>query len=93
MSFTVAFAGGALAILSPCSALLLPSFFATAFASRTRLLLQAPLFFAGIATVVVPLGLGIGAVSELVLGQRDLVVAIAGAVLVGFGLYTLAGGG
>ncbi len=93
LSLAVAFAGGALAILSPCSAMLLPAFFATAFASRTRLLLQAPVFFAGIATVVLPLGLGVGAVSEIVLGQRDLVIAIAGAILVGFGIYTLAGGG
>src|SRR5581483_11830292 len=67
--------------------------FAAAFSSRTRLLLQAPLFFAGIATIVMPLGLGVGAMSELVLGERDLVIAIAGAVLVGFGLYTFAGGG
>lgn len=93
VSFVVAFAGGALAILSPCSAMLLPAFFATAFSSPRRLLLTAPIFFAGIATIVVPLGLGVGAVSELVLGERDLVVAIAGAALVGFGLYTLAGGG
>ncbi len=93
VSLAVAFAGGALTILSPCSALLLPAFFATAFTSRTRLLLQAPIFFAGIATIVVPLGLGVGALSALVLGERDLVVAIAGAVLVAFGLYTLAGGG
>ena len=93
ISFIVAFAGGALAILSPCSAMLLPAFFATAFSSPRRLLLMAPIFFVGIATIVVPLGLGVGAVSELVLGERDLVVAIAGAALVGFGLYTLAGGG
>jgi len=93
VSVAVAFAGGALAILSPCSALLLPAFFAAAFASRTRLLLQAPIFFAGIATIVVPLGVGVGAVSALVLGERDLVVAVAGTVLVAFGLYTLAGGG
>src|SRR5581483_8988584 len=93
VSLVVAFAGGTLAILSPCGAMLLPAFFATAFSSRTRLLLQAPLFFAGIATIVMPLGLGVGAMSELVLGERDLVIAIAGAVLVGFGLYTFAGGG
>lgn len=92
-SLAIAFAGGALAILSPCSALLLPAFFATAFASRGRLLLQAPIFFAGVATVVVPLGLGVGFVSELVLGERDLVAAVAGAALLGFGLFILAGRG
>ena len=35
-----AFVAGVLALLSPCSALLVPSFFAYAFASRTAQLLR-----------------------------------------------------
>ena len=35
----VAFAGGVLSLLSPCSALLLPAFFAYAFPSRGQLVL------------------------------------------------------
>jgi len=89
----VAFAGGALAILSPCSALLLPSFFALAFASPRKILAQALLFYAGVAAVVVPLGLGAGAASALLVDHRDLTIVFAGTLLVGFGLYELAGGG
>ncbi len=92
-SFAVAFAGGVLSILSPCSAFLLPAFFALAFASPARLLGQAALFFLGLATIFVPLGLGVSAVAALFIGQRDLVIVAAGALLVGLGIYVLAGGG
>ncbi len=93
VSFAIAFAGGVLAILSPCSALLLPAFFAVAFSSRTRLVSQAVLFYLGLATIFVPLGLGVSAAAALFAEQRDLVILAAGALLVGIGLYTLAGGG
>jgi cytochrome c biogenesis protein CcdA len=89
----IAFAGGVLSILSPCSAFLLPAFFALAFTSRVRLLGQAALFFLGLATIFVPLGLGVSAVAALFIGQRDLVIVAAGALLVGLGIYVLAGGG
>ena len=57
-SFAAAFVGGALALLAPCSALLLPAFFAYAFSSRTQLFGRTVLFLAGLCTVFVPLGLG-----------------------------------
>lgn len=93
VSLAVAFAGGVLSVLSPCSAFLLPAFFALAFASPARLLGQAVLFFLGLATIFVPLGLGVSAVAALFIGQRDLVIVAAGALLVGLGIYVLAGGG
>lgn len=93
ISFAVAFAGGVLSILSPCSAFLLPAFLALAFASPARLVGQAALFFLGLATIFVPLGLGVTAVAALFVGQRDLVVVAAGALLVGLGIHVLAGGG
>ncbi len=93
VSFAVAFAGGVLSILSPCSALLLPAFFAVAFTSRARLVGQAVLFYVGLATIFVPLGLSISAIAALFTEQRDLVILAGGALLVGLGLYTLAGGG
>ncbi len=93
VSYLAAFLGGVLAILSPCSALLLPAFFAMAFTSKTRLILQAVLFYIGLAAIFVPLGLGVSAIASLFTEQRDLVILVAGTLLVGFGIYTLAGGG
>ena len=93
LSLGVAFAGGVLSILSPCSALLLPACFAVAFTSRTRLLVSAVLFYIGLATIFVPLGLGVGAVASLFTEQRDVVILVGGTLLVAIGLYVLAGGG
>ena len=65
-----AFAAGVLALLSPCSALLLPSFFAYAFAGRSALLLRTAAFYAGLLLTLVPLGTGAGAASSLFYGHR-----------------------
>ncbi len=83
LSYAAVFLGGVLAILSPCSALLLPAFFAVAFTSRVQLARAALLFYAGLATIFVPLGLGISFVASLFFEQRPLIILLAGALLVG----------
>lgn len=82
-----AFAGGVLSLLAPCSALLLPAFFATAFTS------SAALFFSGLSTVFVPLGLGAPLVSALLIDHRETTILAAVVLLIGFGLLELVGGG
>jgi cytochrome c biogenesis protein CcdA len=93
ISFLAAFLGGVLSLLSPCSALLLPAFFAYAFASRTQLLGRTVLFLAGLITVFVPLGMGASLVAALLLDYRDTTILVAGLLLIGFGLLELTGGG
>lgn len=89
----IAFAGGALTLVSPCSALLLPAFFAYAFASPGRLVARTGIFLAGLLTILVPLGLGVGALGSLVLTRRAELSAVAGLLLVTIGLYQLVVGG
>jgi cytochrome c biogenesis protein CcdA len=89
----VAFLGGLLSLLSPCSALLLPAFFAYAFGSPGRLVARTGIFYAGLLTLFVPLGLGLGAISALVLVYRPELTLVAGLLLIGIGLYQLAVGG
>ena len=89
----IAFFGGILALLSPCSALLIPAFFAYAFPSRGQLMLRTGIFFAGLVTVLIPVGLGVGALGSIILERRAEVTLIAGLLLVGIGLYQLAIGG
>lgn len=89
----VAFAGGLLALLSPCSALLLPAFFAYAYPSRGQLLLRTFVFYLGLVTLFVPLGLGVGALGGVLLEHRSEVTLVAGLVLVAIGAYQLAVGG
>ena len=54
VGYLAAFLGGLLALLSPCSALLLPSFFAYAFTGRGRLLAHTGVFYLGLAATLVP---------------------------------------
>lgn len=88
-----AFAAGVLALLSPCSALLLPSFFAYAFASRRALLARTFVFYLGLLITLVPLGTGASAASSLFYGHRPLLVTIAGWSIIGLGVLQLAGRG
>ena len=89
----VAFAGGLLALLSPCSALLLPSFFAYAFPSRLTLVGRTLLFYAGLVTVLIPVGLGVGALGSLVLERRAELSLVTGLLLITIGSYQFAAGG
>lgn len=91
ISFAAAFIGGVLSLLSPCSALLLPAFFAYAFQSRSQLTARTILFYLGLATIFVPLGMGASLASALFVDHRDTMIIVAGALLVGFGMLELAG--
>ncbi len=88
-----AFLGGVLAILSPCSALLLPSFFAYAFDGIGTLLARTAVFFVGLATVLVPLGAGVGAVGSAITTYRTQTTTISALVIIGFGVMILSGKG
>ncbi|MGV9798930.1 cytochrome c biogenesis CcdA family protein [Mycobacterium sp. NPDC003449] len=88
-----AFLGGLASLLSPCSALLLPSFFAYAF-DRVQLLVRRTVaFWLGLCIVLVPLGAGVGALGSVITRYRGEVTVIGGLILIGFGLMTLLGKG
>ncbi|MES9602384.1 MULTISPECIES: cytochrome c biogenesis CcdA family protein [Actinomadura] len=93
IGYAGAFLGGLFALISPCSALLLPAFFAYAFPSRTALIGRTLVFYAGLAAVLVPLGLGTGWTSRLVYGHQMALTTIAGALLIGLGAVQILGGG
>src|ERR671932_466263 len=92
-SYLAAFLGGILSFLSPFSALLLPAFFAYAFQSRRRLLAKTVVFYVRLATTLVPLGMGISAVSRLFYGQRSTLIFVSGIVIILLGLLQLLGRG
>lgn len=93
IGYLAALLGGVLALLSPCSALLLPSFFAYAFTSRSELLGRTVVFYLGLATMLAPLGVGSTAVSSVFNGHRELLIRIAGWVIIAFGVATILGRG
>src|ERR687894_389148 len=93
VSYLASFVGGLLSLLSPCSALLLPAFFAYAFQSRRELAGRTAVFYLGLAATLVPLGMGISAVSTLVYGHRSALITVSGTVIIVFGFLQLLGRG
>lgn len=93
IGFITAFIGGVLALLSPCSALLLPAFFASTVGARLRLLVHGSVFYLGLIVTLVPFGLGLGAFGSLFMEQRGLVIAVTSVILVLLGIMQALGFG
>ena len=93
VGFVAAFVGGLLALLSPCGALLLPSFFAYAFDDPGRLLARTGVFYLGLVSTLVPLGVTASAATQFVRSNQDTVVLVAGVVVILLGLATALGRG
>lgn len=91
LGFVSAFVGGALALLSPCAALLLPAFFASTVGAGPRLLLHGLVFYTGMLVVLVPLGLGAGALGSLFTEHREWIVVGASALLIVLGVLQFLG--
>ena len=93
ISYLAALFGGTLSLLSPCSALLLPAFFAYAFQSRKALLAKTTVFYLGLVATLVPLGMGVSAVSRLVYGERSTLITVSGLVIISLGVLQILGRG
>lgn len=91
IGYTGAFFGGILTLLSPCSVMLLPAFFAYAFTSPSALIGRTLVFYAGLSATLVPLGVFSGSLGSLVTTQRSTLVTVAAAVVIVLGLWQLSG--
>ena len=91
IGYAGAFFGGILTLLSPCSVMLLPAFFAYAFSSPTRLFARTGVFYLGLITTLVPIGALAGSFGALFTQDRDVFVAIASVVIIALGLVQLSG--
>lgn len=86
-----AFLGGVLTLLSPCSVMLLPAFFSYAFSSPTALVARTGVFYLGLITTLVPLGILAGTLGAFVNQHRSIFVAVAAWVVIALGALMLAG--
>lgn len=93
VGLVAAFFAGILTLISPCSALLLPSFFAYAFGSRRALVARTLVFYLGLLMTLVPLGAGASFASTLFYGHRTALIAVAGWLIIAMGVLQLLGGG
>ncbi|MFF3395615.1 cytochrome c biogenesis CcdA family protein [Streptomyces sp. NPDC002669] len=91
IGYFAAFLGGLLALVSPCSALLLPAFFAYSVDSASRLLARTGIFYAGLATTLVPLGAAGSYAGRLFYGHRDALVLGAGWLIIALGVAQIVG--
>ncbi|GAA2358099.1 cytochrome c biogenesis CcdA family protein [Dactylosporangium salmoneum] len=82
--------GGVLTLLSPCSAMLLPAFFSYAFTGPGLLISRTALFYLGLITTLVPLGVLAGTVGSFVSQHRYAFVTVAAVVVILLGLVMLA---
>lgn len=92
-SLTAAFLGGILALLAPCCVVsVLPNFVAAALPQRgLRLAAVAGMFALGVATVLLPIVLGVGALSTFLSTYHREVFGLVGAILLALALYILSG--
>lgn len=82
---------GVLTLLSPCSVMLLPAFFAYAFASPREIVARTGVFFAGLLVTLVPLGLLAGSVGLLIQQHRETIVLISAVIVIILGAVMLFG--
>jgi cytochrome c-type biogenesis protein len=87
-----AFLGGLVALLAPCCiSVMLPAYLATGFRRRAGILAATLIFALGVATIIVPIGLGAAALISLVSGQHTLVFSIAATAMLAGGVAMLLG--
>ncbi|MGW9447667.1 cytochrome c biogenesis CcdA family protein [Streptomyces sp. NPDC055632] len=91
IGYFAAFLGGLLALLSPCSALLLPAFFAYSIDTRAKLVARTGILYAGLATTLVPLGAAGSFAGRFFYDHRDLLVTVGGWLIIGLGVLQILG--
>ena len=91
IGYAGAFIGGILTLLSPCSVMLLPAFFAYAFGSPTRLFARTGIFYVGLVSTLIPIGVLAGSVGALFAQNRTGFVVVAALVIVLLGAIQLSG--
>lgn len=86
------FLGGVVALLAPCCvSVMLPAYFASSFRSRTHIVAMTLVFATGVATIILPIGLGATVLGRLVREEHLLVFSLGGAAMTLGGLAMLAG--
>jgi hypothetical protein len=86
------FLGGVVALLAPCCvSVMLPAYLATGFRHRGGVVPATLVFGAGVATLILPIGLGATALSRLLFGGHLWVFSIGGVLMIAAGVAVLAG--
>lgn len=91
-SIIAAFIAGVAALFAPCCiTVLLPAYFASIFRERYKVFLMTFIFFLGILTVFLPIGLGAAALGRVFSQYHNAIFGIGGAFLILLGFILLTG--
>lgn len=91
-SIVASFLGGMLAFLAPCCvSFLFPAYFATAFREKSKIFQMTFIYFLGLALVLVPIGLGVTALSLTISRYHNEVFIIGGVFLIILAIMTIFG--
>lgn len=92
VSIVAAFIAGVAALFAPCCiTVLFPSYFASVFKEKYKVFLMTFVFFLGILTVYLPIGLGASALAQVFSKYHNLVFILGGIMLLILGLMLLLG--
>src|SRR3989338_7869920 len=92
ISLITAFFGGMVALFAPCCiTFLLPSYLANVFPEKRRVVWMTLIFGLGIATILVPVALGIRAVGLLFQNYHTQTYVIGGLFMIALGVMELTG--
>ena len=91
-SLVAAFIAGVAALFAPCCiTVLLPSYFGSVFRTRRKVFLMTFIFFLGILTIFLPLGLGFSMLGQFLSRYHSAIFGIVGILLLGLGISLLFG--
>lgn len=91
-SIIAAFIAGIAALFAPCCiTVLFPSYFASVFKERYKVFLMTFVFFLGVLTVFLPIGLGASVIAQIFSRYHNFIFSIGGVVLLLLGFMMLFG--
>src|SRR3990167_2191291 len=91
-SILASFLGGMLAFMAPCCvSFLFPAYFASAFREKSKIFQMTFIYFLGLALVLVPIGLGVTALSLTISRYHNEVFIIGGIFLIILAVMTIFG--
>lgn len=91
-SIIASFLGGMLALFAPCCiTFMLPAYFAYTFKQKKAILLMTFIFFLGVATILVPIGLGVSFLSQLFKGYHTQVFYFGGIMMIFLSFLSFSG--
>lgn len=91
-SFITAFIAGIAALLAPCCiGVLLPSYLASVFKTRTKIFLMTFVYYLGLLTIFLPLGLGIASLGSFFSRNHTFFFTVGGLFMVALGVSMILG--